>query len=85
MQSFVIPDFSAVKRVKGTQPGANSANWLHKLSFMNKDGTEITKVELADKKPYGPEFELDDSEQIIGICGAKDQDYRFLQLGFIFW
>ena len=41
LQSFEIPDYSMVKRVKGTQLG-----WVHSLSFSKKDGTKILKVEL---------------------------------------
>jgi hypothetical protein len=83
MQPFAIPDYAAVKRVKGTiLTGFGAA--LHKLSFFHKDGTEITKVELANDSGYGPEFVLDDSEEIIGIFGTKDLD-SYMQLGFIVW
>ena len=52
---------------------------------MNSEGTEITKAEPSDKKPYGPEFVLDESEEIIGIYGTKDRKNYFYQLGFIVW
>ena len=68
LQPIAISDFADVKRVKGTLlTGGNS---LHKLTFSKKDGTEITKVELIDHFGYGPEFVLDDSEEIIGIFGT---------------
>ena len=68
MQPIAISDFAAVKRIKGTilTDGAS----LHKLTFSKKDGTEIAKVELYSRKAYGPEFMLDDSEEIIGIFGT---------------
>jgi hypothetical protein len=71
LQSFAIPDYSVVKRVKGTQQGGEGSYWLSKLSFGKKDGTEITKVEVDNNKPYGPDFVLDDSEEIIGIYGNQ--------------
>jgi hypothetical protein len=83
MQAFAISDYAAVKRVKGTILTNNSWS-LHKLSFLKKDGTEITKIELNNDSGYGPEFVLDDKEEIIGIFGTKDLDF-FLQLGFIVW
>ncbi len=73
MQPFAIPDYAAVKRVKGTILIDNGYS-LHKLSFSKKDGTEITKVELSDSSGYGPEFVLDDSEEIIGIFGTKEAE-----------
>jgi hypothetical protein len=85
LQSFAIPDYSVVKRVKGTQQGGDSSYWLSKLSFGNKDGTEITKVELSNNKPYGPDFVLDDSEEIIGIYGTQNKNDYIYQLGFIVW
>ena len=42
MQSVNIQDYSLVKRVNGSKTG----NSVHKLSFMKRDGTEITKVEI---------------------------------------
>jgi hypothetical protein len=84
MQAFAIPDYAAVKRVKGTILTNN--DWsLHKLSFSKKDGTEITKVELINDSGYGPEFVLDDSEEIIGIFGTKDASNHIHRLGFIVW
>ena len=35
-------------------------------------------------KPYGPEFVLNASEEIIGIYGEKNDDI-YKQLGFIVW
>ncbi len=84
MQPFAISDYAAIKRVKGTIL-TNDARSLHKLSFSNKDGAEITKVELCDERGYGPEFVLDDSEEIIGIFGTKDVKDHIYQLGFIVW
>ncbi len=49
LQSFAIPDYSVVKRVKGTQQGGDGSYWLSKLSFGKKDGTEITKVEVDNR------------------------------------
>ncbi len=84
MQPFVISDYAAVKRVKGTIL-TGSGYSLHKLSFLKKDGTEITKVELTNQSGYGPEFVLDDLEEIIGIFGTKDPFDNIYQLGFIVW
>ena len=84
MQPIAISDFADVKRVKGTILLANG-NGLHKLTFSKKDGTEIAKVELYSRKAYGPEFMLDDSEEIIGIFGTKDPSPDLYQLGFIVW
>ena len=82
--TFAIPDYSVVKVLKGTEQGANSGNWLHKLKFKDIDRKTITKVEPADKKPYA-EIIIDNSEKIIGIYGTKDQDSWINQLGFIVW
>ena len=83
MQPFAVSDFFAVKRVKGCLIGGSS---IHKLSFSKKDGTEIAKVELCVGQQYGPEFVLDDSEEIIGIFGSKDGGNKFIdQVGFIIW
>ena len=85
LKSFAIPDYSDVKRVKGTQSG-DSSHFLHSLSFLKINGIEITKVEVCGfYRPYGSEFVLDDSEEIIGIYGTKDQCSYFNQLGFIVW
>ena len=83
MQSFAISDYSAVKRIKGTTLTAGAS--LHELNFSKKDGNEITKVELCDNSGYGPEFLLDDSEEIIGIFGKKDPSTDLYQLGIIVW
>jgi hypothetical protein len=53
LQPFAVADFAAVKRVKGS---LLCGNILHKLSFAKKDGTEISKVEFFNDKPYGPDF-----------------------------
>jgi hypothetical protein len=58
---------------------------LHKLSFGKRDGSEITKVELHDYLPYGPEFVLTDDEEIIGIYGTQKETHLFAQIGFIVW
>ena len=83
MQPFLISDYAAVKRVKGTI--LTNGYSLHKLSFSKTDGTEITKVEICMHSGYGPEFVLDDSEEIIGIFGTKDVEDHIYQLGFIVW
>jgi hypothetical protein len=63
-----------------------NANYeIHKLSFGKKDGSEITKVELNNNRPYGPEFVLADDEEIIGIYGTQKESDYFSQLGFIVW
>ena len=86
MQKIAVSDFADVKRVQGTILTTNSSS-LHKLTFSKKDGTEIAKVELRNDSGYGPEFVLDDSEEIIGIFGTKDPDAddHIYQLGFIVW
>ena len=43
--------------------------------FSKRDGTQIAKVETEIGKPYGPEFVIADSEEIIGIYGCKKNDY----------
>ena len=58
---------------------------MHKLSFSKRDGSEITKVELANDETYGPEFVLADDEEIIGIFGTSNATEYFDQLGFIVW
>ena len=83
LQPFAISDFADVKRVKGKK--LESFGSLNKLCFSKKDGTEIAKVELTFDYEYGPEFVLDDSEEIIGIFGTKDTHDFILQLGFIVW
>ncbi len=65
MLSFNIPDYSQVKRVKGTKQGY----YLCGLIFSKKDGTQIEKVETCAGYPNGTEFVLDDAEEIIGIFG----------------
>ncbi len=69
LQPFAISDFRDVKRIKGKK--LESSYSLNKLCFSKKDGTEIAKVELTNHREYGPEFVLDDSEEIIGIFGTK--------------
>ena len=81
MKSFGIKDFSLVKRVKGS----DSSYVLTKICFSTKDGSEIAKHEEY-KHPYGPEFVLEDDEEIIGVYGASaDQDDAIYNLGFIVW
>jgi hypothetical protein len=84
LQSFAVTDYSMVKRIKGSELN-NSGHPLHKISFGKKDGSEITKVELYNGKPYGPEFMLSDDEEIIGIFGTSNATEWFEQLGFIVW
>ena len=83
LQSFGIADYSVVKRIKGSKLTDNYS--LHKLSFGKRDGSEITKVELHDYLPYGPEFVLTDDEEIIGIYGTQKETHLFAQIGFIVW
>ena len=65
-----------IKRIKGT---VLQCRHLHKLNFCKKDGTEISKVELCDLKPYGPEAVIADDEEIIGFYGSKeDSRYAFI-------
>ena len=83
MQSIGIPDFSVVKRIKGCQLDGDDR--ISKLSFSKKDGTLITKIELASGgKPYGPESVVNDDEEIIGMFGDKSSNV-ITQLGFIVW
>ena len=70
MQSFAIPDFADVKRINGKI--LNDEWGLIKLCFSKKDGSEITKVELNNIRPYGQETVIADDEEIIGIYGTKD-------------
>ncbi len=67
MQSVNIQDYAIVKRVNGSK-----GNCIHKLSFKKKDGTEITKVELWNRDPYGEDSVIADDEEIIGVFGTKD-------------
>jgi hypothetical protein len=68
MQSINVPDFSLVKRINGSkQSGNNDDLLLRCLIFCKKDGTQIAKVETSTGRPYGPEFVIADSEEIIGI------------------
>ena len=71
-----------MKRVNGTK--VYDSDYLCCVIFGKKNCAEITKVETLTGKPYGPEFVLKDSEEIIGIYGYKDDDY-YWQLGFIAW
>ena len=81
MKSFGIKDFSIVKRVKGS----DSSYVPGKISFSKKDGSEIAKAEGGDNH-YGPEFVLEDDEEIIGVYGASaDLDDAIYNLGFIVW
>jgi hypothetical protein len=52
--------------------------------FSKRDGTQIAKVEIESGYPYGPEFVIADSEEIIGIYGYKGGNV-YCQLGFIVW
>jgi hypothetical protein len=70
MQPIAVSDFAAVKLVKGSL--LQDYYSTHKFIFSKKDGTEIAKVELCNHQEYGPEFVLDDSEEIIGIFGSKN-------------
>ena len=70
-----------VKSVNGS-----SGNYaVHKLSFKKKDGTEITKVEIANWLLYGQESVIADDEEIIGVFGRKDTAKYVSTLGFIVW
>jgi hypothetical protein len=71
LQSFFVNDYSLIKRIKGSELN-NASHPLHKLSFGKKDGSEITKVELINGRPYGLEFVLADDEEIIGIFGTSN-------------
>jgi hypothetical protein len=83
MQSFAVTDYSLVKTIKGSE--LNNGNPLHKLSFGQRNGSEITKVELYNGRPYGREFVLADGEEIIGIFGTANASNYLEQLGFIVW
>jgi hypothetical protein len=72
-----------IKRIKGSELNNNFG--LHKLSFGEKDGSEVAKVELWNARPYGPEFVLADDEEIIGVYGTKEFDNYGVALGFIVW
>ena len=72
LKNFAVSDYSLVKRVKGTPQDGGHFNNLSKLSFGKKDGTEITKVETDNYTEYGPDYVLNDSEEIIGIYGSKE-------------
>jgi hypothetical protein len=65
MLSFNIPDYSQVKKVKGS----TYCDCLCRLIFSKTDGTQIDKVETYSGYSYGTEFVLDDGEEIIGIFG----------------
>ncbi len=69
MQSFNVPDYSVVKRVNGSKQEGSGSGYLRCLMFSKKDGTQIAKVETETGYPYGTEFAIGDSEEIIGICG----------------
>ena len=73
MQSFNVPDYSLVKRVNGTKVFGDDR--LCCLILSKADGTQIAKVETQAGKPYGPEFVLNASEEIIGIYGYNDDFY----------
>ena len=83
-ESFDIEDYSLVKRVKGTTKSDDNYP-LDKLSFGSKDGIEIATVDLYNESPYGPEFELQLDEEIIGIYGTYKKFSVISQLGFIVW
>jgi hypothetical protein len=58
---------------------------LTKICFSTKDGSEIAKHEEYTL-PYGPEFVLEDDEEIIGVYGASANDDNVIyNLGFIVW
>ena len=81
MQSFNVTDYSLVKRVNGT----SNSHSIRCLMFSKKDGNQIDKVETTlAVQPYGSEFVIGDSEEIIGIYGQKDHEV-FFNLGFIVW
>ncbi len=82
VQSFNVPNYSLVKRINGTKN--HDDYWIFCLTFSKKNGTEIDKVETNAGVPYGSEFVIGDSEEIIGIYGNKD-DEIFFGLGFIVW
>jgi hypothetical protein len=81
MKSLSIQDYSVVKRINGSQGGY----LICKLSFKNMDGTEISKVELSNAKPYGQESLIAEDEEIIGVFGRKDEQKYVTQIGFIVW
>ena len=73
LQSFAVSNYSLVKKIKGSE---NHVGYpLHKLSFGKRDGSEITKIEMCDSRPYGPELVLADDEEIIGIFGTNSNPY----------
>ncbi len=73
-----------MKRIKGCQ--LDGGHDVCKLSFSEKDGSELAKVEVGNNgKSYGPESVLNDDEEIIGMFGTKDCANFFDQLGFIVW
>lgn len=81
MQTFDVQDYAMVKRVNGSDSGSA----IHKLSFTQQDGTEITKVEIANWNPYGQESVIADDEEIIGVFGTISDSNFVYQLGFIVW
>ena len=83
-ETFAIADYSLVKRIKGSIL-SNDNYQLHKLSFSKSDGSETTKLEFRDGRPYAPESVLTDDEEIIGIFGTRECTEYLDQLGFIVW
>ena len=69
LKSFDIPNYSLVKRINGTEHNYWRNEHLMGLSFAKKDGTSITKVELAHST-FGKETQLADDEEIIGVYGS---------------
>ena len=55
----------------------NGDHGLQKLSFRKRDGSEINKVELSDNRPFGPELELAEDEEVIGIFGTSSANNWF--------
>jgi hypothetical protein len=73
MKSFCISDYSQVKRIRGSM--LDDYKPIRKLCFSNKDGIELSKVEIENVViGYGPEVLLADDEEIIGIYGTKEVD-----------
>ncbi len=54
------------------------------MILSTENGIQLAKVEQGSSKPYDTDFEIKESEEIIGIYGCADYDI-ISQLGFIIW
>ena len=67
-----IKDYSQVKRINGARQGIIGP--ITYLILSTKNGTKLAKIETSGGDTEDTDFNIEDSEEIIGIYGHESDD-----------